>query len=62
MRVRLLTDREEAIVRAYVESGEKLEGFAVVKHRFNKTGFNVVTLEKQVILLDQFYDRLEAKK
>jgi len=62
MRVRLLSDREEAIVRAYVESGEKRVGFAVVKHRFLKSKFDVRVPRYQALMLQEFKNKLGVPK
>ena len=57
-----MSEREENIIRAYVENGEKLEGFAVVKHRFQNKEFNSALLDDQVELLALFKLILETEQ
>ena len=60
MRARLLTDREYRIIKVYLESGERLEGFGMIKHRFLKSGFDAVKAEIDVQLLQSFKELLES--
>ena len=62
MKVRLLTNREENIIRTYLDTGEKIDGFAVVKDRFQKQEFHYVLAQGDALTLQEFKNRLGVEK
>jgi len=59
VRRRILGEREEEVIRRYLEDGLMLEGFRVAKHRARSV--DIELLERQLRLLRRFLERLEEE-
>jgi hypothetical protein len=58
MRSYILTEQERNIIKRYLETGEKLEGFKVLLHRCRKTQ----TIKQDLTLIDKFLKTTEKPK
>jgi len=61
MRAKLMSKREEHIIQVYLETGEMLQGFGMIKHRFLKSGYDVAVADRQARLLQKLKERLERE-
>lgn len=55
MRTYLLTEQEERIIRHYLETGQKLEGFKVLLHRVR----HMEKIKKDLELIEQFLAKID---
>ena len=60
MRNYIITELEKRIIKAYLERGEKLEGFRKLKQRAK--ALNLKELKEQINLIEQFLEKIEGKK
>ena len=58
MRQYILSENEKAVIKEYLETGKKLEGFNVILHRARHLGTVNVDLE----LIKQFLAKVEGAK
>jgi len=58
MRNYLITELEKRIIKAYLERGEKLEGFRKLKQRAK--ALNLDAIKEQVNLIEKFLKKIEA--
>ena len=57
MRNYLITELEKRIIKAYLERGEKLEGFRKLKQRAKK--LDLKELKEQINLIERFLEKIE---
>jgi len=57
MREYILTDQEKQIIKRYIESGEKLEGFRMLVSRCK----SIETVDKDLELIKQFLAKIGEK-
>jgi len=60
MRNYLITELEKRIIEAFLERGEKLEGFRKLKQRAK--ALNLDEVKKQVYLIEQFIRKIDREK
>jgi len=60
MRNYLITELEKRIIEAFLERGEKLEGFRKLKQRAK--ALNLDEVKKQVHLIEQFIRKIDREK
>ena len=58
MRNYLITELEKRIIKAFLERGEKLEGFRKLKQRAK--ALNLDAIKEQVNLIEKFLKKIEA--
>ena len=57
MRNYLITELEKQIIKAYLERGEKLEGFRKLKQRAK--ALNLKELKEQINLIEKFLEKIQ---
>jgi len=50
MREYILTEKERTIIKRYLQTGERLEGYAVIRNR----SYNTTTIKEDLELITQF--------
>ena len=58
MRKYILTELEKKIIKKYLDTGEKLEGFKIILHRVR----NMQTVNSDLELIKQFLAKVEGAK
>jgi hypothetical protein len=56
MRTYIITEQERKIIRAFLEKGEKLEGFRMLASRLR--GLNLDDVRGQVKLIERFLEKI----
>ncbi len=59
MRNYLITELEKRIIKAYLERGEKLEGFRKLKQRAK--ALNLTEIKEQIDLIERFLQKVKER-
>jgi len=61
MRNYILTDHERTLIKRYLETGEKLDGFKVLLHRIRKTPIQPEIVQEDLNLLQELLKKAGQK-
>jgi len=58
----ILSPHERKLIKRYLETGDKLEGFKVLLHRLRKQQINPEVIQEDLQLIKELLEKTENKK
>ncbi len=62
MRGYILSPHERKLIKRYLETGDKLEGFKVLLHRLRKQQINPEVIQEDLQLIKELLEKTETQK